>query len=136
MNDDIELLRDAVRAMEVGDEQRVKELPQTLNDKRFENLFAEIGRLTRDIHDEIRDLISDRRIQDLTDLDITNCHERLNYAMAQTEQAANLALDEVEAMLPRTASIAKSAGAVFAECASGKDTLESLEGFAQQVQQI
>ncbi len=133
MDDDIELLRGAVEAMEAGDTKRVDALIKSFNDKRFENLFAEIGRLMRSVHDDIRELISDDRLHDLADTDIPNCHERLSYVMAQTEQAANLTLDEIDVMLPITESMAEGACAALTDCNGGQDALQRYEGFAQQV---
>lgn len=63
-------------------------------------LFAEIGKLTRQLHDSMMNFQLDSRISDLATADIPDAKERLNYVIDRTEEAANKTMDAVESIFP------------------------------------
>jgi chemotaxis protein CheZ len=63
-------------------------------------LFAEIGKLTRQLHDSMNNFQLDSRINDLATADIPDAKERLNYVITRTEEAANKTMDAVESIFP------------------------------------
>jgi chemotaxis protein CheZ len=63
-------------------------------------LFAEIGKLTRQLHDSLTNFQLDSRLNDLATADIPDAKERLNYVITRTEEAANKTMDAVEAIFP------------------------------------
>lgn len=63
-------------------------------------LFAEIGKLTRQLHDSLNNFQVDSRLNDLANADIPDAKERLNYVIERTEEAANKTMDAVEALFP------------------------------------
>lgn len=63
-------------------------------------LFAEIGKLTRQLHDSMMNFQLDSRISDLATDDIPDAKERLNYVISRTEEAANRTMDAVESIFP------------------------------------
>jgi len=63
-------------------------------------LFAEIGKLTRQLHDSMSNFQIDSRISDLANADIPDAKERLNYVISRTEDAANKTMDAVESIFP------------------------------------
>lgn len=63
-------------------------------------LFAEIGKLTRQLHDSMMNFQLDSRISDLATADIPDAKERLNYVISRTEEAANKTMDAVESIFP------------------------------------
>lgn len=64
------------------------------------NLFVEIGKLTRDLHEALNSFQFDSRIADLAAQDIPDAKERLAYVITMTEQAANRTMDAIERTIP------------------------------------
>ncbi len=67
---------------------------------RESNLFHELGKMTREIHDSIMNFRMDSRIADLAETDIPDAKDRLEYVITMTENAANTALAVVEKGTP------------------------------------
>ncbi len=67
---------------------------------RESSLFHELGKLTRELHETLNSFHLDARIAALTQKDIPDAKERLNYVITMTEQAANRTLDAVERACP------------------------------------
>jgi len=75
-------------------------------------LFAEIGKLTRQLHDSLTNFQLDSRLNDLATADIPDAKERLNYVITRTEEAANKTMDAVEAIFPVVDTISEQVSAV------------------------
>ena len=75
-------------------------------------LFAEIGKLTRQLHDSLTNFQLDSRLNDLATAEIPDAKERLNYVITRTEEAANKTMDAVEAIFPVVDTIAEQVAAV------------------------
>jgi chemotaxis protein CheZ len=75
-------------------------------------LFAEIGKLTRQLHDSLSNVNIDSKLNDLATADIPDAKERLNYVITRTEEAANKTMDAVEALFPVVDNIAKQVESV------------------------
>jgi len=75
-------------------------------------LFAEIGKLTRQLHDSLTNFQLDSRLNDLATADIPDAKERLNFVITRTEEAANKTMDAVEAIFPVVDTIAEQVSAV------------------------
>lgn len=59
-------------------------------------LFAEVGKLTRQLHDSLSNFQLDPRISNLATEEIPDAQSRLTYVMETTEAAANTTMDAVE----------------------------------------
>ena len=81
---------------------------------RESSLFHELGKLTRELHETINSFHLDARIADLTQKDIPDAKERLNYVITMTEQAANRTLDAVEQSLPLSTQLQRRAAGLRA----------------------
>jgi len=75
-------------------------------------LFAEIGKLTRQLHDSLTNFQLDSRLNDLATADIPDAKERLNYVITRTEEAANKTMDAVESIFPVVDTISEQVKAV------------------------
>ncbi|WP_448213082.1 protein phosphatase CheZ [Colwellia sp. MEBiC06753] len=75
-------------------------------------LFAEIGKLTRQLHDSMMNFQLDSRINDLANADIPDAKERLTYVITRTEDAANKTMDAVESIFPVVDTIQQQVKAV------------------------
>lgn len=89
-----------VELIEQGDESAVIDMIEELSAMRESNLFLELGKLTRDLHDTIAGFQLDSKIFSLTEKDIPDAKERLNHVISMTEEAADKTLTLVEASLP------------------------------------
>ena len=89
-----------VAALEAGDNESANEIVKNLTSKENRELFDEVGKLTRQLHDSLRNFQLDQKIANLATDDIPDAKERLNYVMNITEQAANKTMDAIDASLP------------------------------------
>jgi len=101
MSDDLlNLAKDLVAALEKGDQAVADTLLDELAGLRETQLFKEIGRLTRQLHDTMVSFSVDAKITAMTEHDIPDAKERLHYVITMTEQAADQTLTAVENLLP------------------------------------
>jgi len=96
----LDLARDIVASLEVGDEKGAAQLIVQLAGTRDSILFQEVGRITRELHDAINSFLADAQFQDLAQNQFRDAAERLRFVIETTEQAANTTMDAVEQSLP------------------------------------
>ena len=109
----VEYAKNLLSQLESGDASEAMNTIANLHHARDQYLFQEIGKLTRSLHNSIKNFaidtsrvgnkVSDEmsRMQDASD--------RLNYVMSKTEQAANKTMDMVESIIPISSSIGEKA---------------------------
>jgi chemotaxis protein CheZ len=98
--DNIARVRDLLASLENGDEAGAKEVIDDLASVRETNLYQEVGKLTRELHDAIGAFGMDDRITDIAENDIPDARQRLNYVITKTDDAANRTLTAVEESIP------------------------------------
>ncbi len=97
----LEQAQELVSLLEQGDQEGANNLLEQLSHQHFsDELFSEVGKLTRQLHDSLADFQLDPRIGDLATQEIPDAKQRLTYVMEKTEEAANRTMDAVEASLP------------------------------------
>ena len=64
------------------------------------DLVAQVGQLTRQLHDSLQEFRNDPRLPELAENEIPDARERLSYVIDMTDKAANRTMDAVEASLP------------------------------------
>ncbi len=96
----LEQARALVDALEKGERDEADELIGELAAVSQNEIFQEVGKITRRLHDSMNQFGLDARISELTDKDIPNAKERLNYVITMTDQAAHTTLSVVEELLP------------------------------------
>ena len=96
----LEQAKSLVEFLESGEQEKADELIAEIQNPINTELFAEIGKLTRQLHDSLTNFQLDSRISDLATADIPDAKERLNYVITRTEEAANKTMDAVEAIFP------------------------------------
>ena len=111
----LEDAKQLVALLEQGDNQAASELldAASLNDS--SELFAEVGKLTRQLHDSLNSFQLDGRLANLAMSDIPDAQSRLNYVMETTEQAANKTMDAVETSMPIAEKISSDIVAILPE---------------------
>ncbi|MDR9828168.1 protein phosphatase CheZ [Vibrio sp. FNV 38] len=63
-------------------------------------ILNEIGLLTRELHDSLKQFSMDERMSQIAKDEIPDAKDRLQYVIQKTEQAANTTMDAVERCLP------------------------------------
>jgi chemotaxis protein CheZ len=96
----IEQARALVQALEQDDNDQVTLILEEISKVQESMLFQEVCKLTRQLHDTLANFYMDERLANLTQNEIPDAKERLNYVITMTEQAANTTLNAVEYLLP------------------------------------
>lgn len=96
----LQLARSLVSHLESGSEHDADLVIAELRGNEESQLFQEVGRLTRELHDSINSFVADARLADIAKHEMPDAAERLRYVIAATEQAANTTLGAVEQSLP------------------------------------
>jgi chemotaxis protein CheZ len=84
-------------AIEAKDEEAISDIVGELTTLRESSLYQELGMLTREIHDSIMSFGNDERIAQLTNEDIPDAKERLNFIVTKTDEAAHRTMAAAEA---------------------------------------
>ena len=100
-----ERTRALINSLEVNDMASASELIRQINQVRDETLYQEVGRLTRALHNALRDFHLDIGLQanarvehELSEM--VDARSRLNYVISMTEDAANQTMDKVDEAAP------------------------------------
>ncbi|RHW76000.1 protein phosphatase CheZ [Colwellia sp. RSH04] len=96
----LEQARSLVEYLETDQQDKADQLIAEIQNPINSELFAEIGKLTRQLHDSLTNFQLDSRLNDLATADIPDAKERLNYVIDRTEEAANKTMDAVESIFP------------------------------------
>jgi len=108
----LEQARSLVEFLETDQQEKADALVAEIQNPINSELFAEIGKLTRQLHDSLTNFNLDSRLNDLATAEIPDAKERLNYVITRTEEAANKTMDAVESIFPVVDKIAEQVRAV------------------------
>ena len=108
----LEQAKSLVEYLETDQQDKADALVAEIQNPTHSELFAEIGKLTRQLHDSLNNFNLDSRLNDLATADIPDAKERLNYVITRTEEAANKTMDAVESIFPVVDKIANQVSAV------------------------
>jgi len=132
----LERARRLVKEIEDGNEHAAVHMLDDLSKIREGELFQEMGRLTRELHDAMKNFSMGDRIAELTEEEIPDAKERLNHVITMTEQAADKTLTAVEAGLPLSENIQKCAGDLSDKWQSFQNRDLSVEEFRELVKEL
>jgi len=107
--------RDLLAHLEADEIEDAQELIESFAHGGDEDLFIEIGKLTRHLHEALTNFQLDTRITDLAASEIPNAKDRLNYVIEKTEQAANKTMDKVDQCHQMADHIAKDSQELLEE---------------------
>ena len=96
----LEQAKELVQLLEMGEQEIANQLVQQLGLPGSSELFAEVGKLTRQLHDSLKNFQIDPSLNNILEEDIPDAKKRLNHVIDMTEQAANRTMDAVESCLP------------------------------------
>ena len=86
--------------IENGENHAAHELLDSASGQSSIELFAEVGKLTRQLHDSLNNFQLVPRIINMANEDIPDAQTRLNYVIEATEEAANKTMDLVDSCMP------------------------------------
>lgn len=98
--DNIARVRDLLDCLEKGNKSGAVEVIDELTSIRETDLYKEMGKLTRELHDAISNFGIDDKMAIIAEQHIPDAKERLNYVIAKTDEAANKTLEAVEESIP------------------------------------
>ncbi|NMT64704.1 protein phosphatase CheZ [Marinobacter orientalis] len=96
-----------VEQVNAGEYGRAMTLINELSEVRDQSLYREVGRLTRSLHEAIRNFQIDPRNAEQSEAlsKMTDASDRLEYVVQMTGKAANRTMDLVEEAMPRASAI-------------------------------
>ena len=99
-DENIARVKDLLECLENGNEMGAVEIIDELTSIRETDLYQDMGKLTRELHDAISNFGMDDRIAVMAEQSIPDARERLNYVISKTDEAANKTLEAVEMAIP------------------------------------
>ena len=99
-DDNIARVKDLLLCMERGNEEDAIEIIDELTSVRESELYQDMGKLTRELHDAISNFGMDDSVSIMAEQSIPDARERLNYVISKTDEAANKTLEAVEESIP------------------------------------
>ncbi|PVZ66692.1 protein phosphatase CheZ [Pelagibaculum spongiae] len=113
--DRLDQAKQLVDLMESGKLDEARSILDELSEMRSSDLFQELGKLTRDLHEAINNIRVDDHIAALAEQEIPDATDRLKYVIAMTEQAAHRTLTSVEESLPLIEGVGSQAEMIQGE---------------------
>lgn len=104
----LEAAQALVKALESDDNEQIQHQLTTLTQIQESDLFQQVGKLTRELHDSLSNFSLDPRLIDLAENDIPSTRERLDYVIKTTEDAAHRTLELIDQTLPLTTALQQS----------------------------
>jgi chemotaxis protein CheZ len=102
---ELSLARQLVAHLEAGHEDQAAEVVRQLRIPYERELFEELGKLTRDLHEALNSFRGDSRLVELTRDEIPDAKERLDYVVTMTEQATHRTLNALDEGMPIAESL-------------------------------
>ena len=109
LEDDIkEKVKELLGHLQVGNIQEARVLISVLGEIKEDSLYQELGKLTRELHDTIKEIDVG-----MTEKDIPDARIRLSHVIKLTEEAANKTMDGIDATIPMSTNLSKEAKALL-----------------------
>jgi chemotaxis protein CheZ len=105
----LDAARALISAIETNNEVEKKVQLTAITQIQQNDLFHEVGKLTRELHDALNNFNVDSRLVDLTEKDMPDTRDRLNFVIETTEEAAHKTLGYIDATLPLASELKKTA---------------------------
>ncbi|GLR70709.1 protein phosphatase CheZ [Agaribacter marinus] len=96
----LEEAKELVAYLENGDVDSANDIVHSATLRESTELFSEVGKLTRQLHDSLVNFQLDEKLSQLTNTAIPDAQSRLEYVIEETEKAANSTMDAVERSMP------------------------------------
>ncbi len=97
-----------IKGLEDDNGEQAQQALTTLTQIQENDLFQQVGKLTRELHDSLSNFSLDPRLIDLAENDIPSTRERLDYVIATTEDATHKTLEFIDQTLALTSTLQQS----------------------------
>ncbi len=109
MQDLLPSLKHVISDIEAGEDDKAREGFDELTRIRESQLFSDMGAMTRQLHDALRSFELDANLADVTEIQIPDAKERLNYVITKTEEAAHRTLNAMDEAAPLVKGLGSTA---------------------------
>jgi chemotaxis protein CheZ len=89
-----------VAFLEEDDEASARELLDDMTGIRETEIYKDLGKITRELHDALSGFAVDSRVSELAETEMPSAEERLNYVIKVTDEAAHTTLTALEEIVP------------------------------------
>ncbi|ASK54856.1 protein phosphatase CheZ [Vibrio tarriae] len=96
----LEQAKELVQLLEQGQQDEANRFFTYVYESANNPMFKEIGMLTRDLHEALKNFQIDERFSEIATDEIPDARERLHYVIQKTEVAANKTMDAVDRCMP------------------------------------
>ncbi|EEX67478.1 protein phosphatase [Vibrio metoecus] len=96
----LEQAKELVQLLEQGQKDEANRLLTYVFESASNPMLQEIGMLTRDLHESLKNFHIDERFSEIATDEIPDARERLHYVIQKTEVAANKTMDAVDRCMP------------------------------------
>ncbi|HGF7201398.1 protein phosphatase CheZ [Vibrio cholerae] len=96
----LEQAKELVQFLEQGQQSEANRLLTDAYESSNNPMLKEIGMLTRDLHESLKNFQSDSRFNEIAEDEIPDARQRLQYVIEKTESAANRTMDAVDRCMP------------------------------------
>ncbi|CAM2903504.1 MULTISPECIES: protein phosphatase CheZ [Vibrio] len=96
----LEQAKHLVELLENDQQNEADQLVKDIHDGSSNPMLQEIGELTRDLHESIKQFSLDERMSEIANDEIPDARDRLKYVIEKTETAANKTMDAVDRCMP------------------------------------
>lgn len=96
----LEQAKHLVELLESEEQQQADALVKEIYEDASNPMLQEIGELTRDLHESIKQFTLDQRMAVIANDEIPDARDRLQYVIDKTEVAANKTMDAVDRCMP------------------------------------
>lgn len=101
----LEQAKELVSLLEQKNQTKADELLVSIAEPLKTELFGEVGKLTRQLHDSMNQFSVDPQVKNLQGVDFSDAKEGLNYVIRITEDAANKTMDLADELHPLTSDL-------------------------------
>lgn len=88
--------RELLTCLEADQIENAQQLIDSFSQRTDDDLFVEVGKLTRHLHEALSNFQLDSNMTNLAASEIPNARDRLNYVIEKTEEAANKTMDKLD----------------------------------------
>lgn len=132
----LEAARALITALENGNDNASNKQLSILTQSHESQLFQEVGKLTRELHEALSNFNVDSRLIDLAENDIPNTRDRLNYVITTTEEAAHKTLGHIDQTLPLAQELRQTAEKIDESWQRFRNKEMTADEFRQMVREI
>ncbi|ADT86440.1 protein phosphatase CheZ [Vibrio sp. Vb2880] len=135
----LEQAKELVQLLENGQQDSANLLLKQMYESERNPMLQEIGELTRELHDSLKQFHIDDRMSEIANDEIPDARDRLQYVIEKTEIAANKTMDAVDRCMPIADSLHESLLLVrpqWNELMHGKIELSEFKALCHRIDNI